>query len=144
MIAKDGKLVLEEYFSDAQIDKPHYQMSITKSILSHGIGKAIEQGKIGSENDLLLDYLPVIFADTYCSDSTNTISLKGRIQWRFWYSTRAAKIEFPIINLKDDVSESTNLADQYPEIVEKLEQLILQERDKPELEQFRFGNYRTD
>jgi hypothetical protein len=58
LIAKDGKLVLEEYFADARIDKPHYQMSITKSILSYAIGKAIEEGKIKSEKDLLLDYLP--------------------------------------------------------------------------------------
>lgn len=60
LIAKDGKLVLEEYFADARIDKPHYQMSITKSILAYAIGKAVEQGKIKSENDLLLDYLPEV------------------------------------------------------------------------------------
>ncbi len=60
LIAKDGKLILEEYFADARIDKPHYQMSTTKSILSHAIGKAIERGEIHSENDLLLDYLPEV------------------------------------------------------------------------------------
>jgi len=58
LIAKNGKLVLEEYFADARIDKPHYQMSITKSILSYAIGKAIEQQKIKSVNDRLVDYLP--------------------------------------------------------------------------------------
>ena len=34
LVAKNGKLVLEEYFGDARADKPHYQMSITKSILA--------------------------------------------------------------------------------------------------------------
>ena len=60
LIAKDGKLVVEEYFADANRDKPHYQMSITKSILAYAIGKAIEQGKIESENDLILKYLPEV------------------------------------------------------------------------------------
>ena len=60
LIAKNGKLVLEEYFADARRDKPHYQMSITKSILAYAIGKAIEQGKIESENDLILKYLPEV------------------------------------------------------------------------------------
>ena len=60
LIAKNGKLILEEYFADAHIDKPHDQMSITKSILCYAIGKAIEQGKIKSENDLILDYLPEV------------------------------------------------------------------------------------
>ncbi len=75
LIAKNGKLVLEEYFADARIDKPHYQMSITKSILSFAIGKAIELGKIESENDLILDYLPEVDADNV-SDGVETLTLK--------------------------------------------------------------------
>ena len=57
LIAKDGELVLEEYFGDARQDKPHYQMSITKSILAYAIGKAIDLGKIGSVDELLVDHL---------------------------------------------------------------------------------------
>ncbi|WP_432800017.1 serine hydrolase domain-containing protein [Poriferisphaera sp. WC338] len=60
LIAKDGKLILEEYFADAHIDRPHYQMSITKSIMSHAIGKAIELGKISSEDASILKYLPEV------------------------------------------------------------------------------------
>ncbi|QQE12553.1 serine hydrolase [Planctomycetota bacterium] len=60
LIAKDGKLILEEYFADANRDKPHYQMSITKSIVSYAIGKAIEQGHIKSDQDLILQYLPEV------------------------------------------------------------------------------------
>lgn len=60
LIAKDGKLILEEYFADAKVDKPHYQMSITKSITANAIGKLIDMGKIKSENDLILDYLPEV------------------------------------------------------------------------------------
>lgn len=60
LIAKGGVLIVEEYFADARWDRPHYQMSITKSIMSYAIGKAIEQGKIKSENELILDYLPEV------------------------------------------------------------------------------------
>lgn len=49
-----------------------------------------------------------------------------------------------LYNLKDDLSETTNVAAQHPEIVEKIEAIILQERDEPELEKFRFGTYRED
>jgi hypothetical protein len=46
LIAKNGKLILEEYFADANMEKPHYQMSVTKSITSNAIGKLIYMGKI--------------------------------------------------------------------------------------------------
>lgn len=75
LIAKNGRLVLEEYFADARIDKPHYQMSITKSISSYAIGKAIEQGKIKSENDLILDYLPEVDR-TKVAEGVDTLTLK--------------------------------------------------------------------
>ena len=49
-----------------------------------------------------------------------------------------------LYNLKNDPSEATNVADRHPEIVAKIEKIILQERDKPELPRFRFGTYRED
>jgi arylsulfatase len=48
-----------------------------------------------------------------------------------------------LYNLKDDLSEKTNVAAQYPEIVAKIEAIILQERDEPEVAKFRFGSYRN-
>ncbi|MEE3230397.1 MAG: serine hydrolase, partial [Planctomycetota bacterium] len=58
LLARKGKLVFESYFADSTIDKPHFTMSVTKSIVSLGIGKAIELGVIGSDKDLLVDYFP--------------------------------------------------------------------------------------
>ena len=58
LLARNGKLVFEAYFADSTIDKPHFTMSVTKSITSLGVGKAIELGVIGSDNDLLVDYFP--------------------------------------------------------------------------------------
>ena len=60
LIAKDGKLIIEEYFGNANIDRPHYQMSITKSITANAIGKCIDMGLIDSEDDLILKYLPEV------------------------------------------------------------------------------------
>ena len=60
LLARNGKLVFESYFADSTIDKPHFTMSVTKSIASLGIGKAIELGVIGSDKDLLIDYFPAL------------------------------------------------------------------------------------
>jgi arylsulfatase A-like enzyme len=50
---------------------------------------------------------------------------------------------FELYNLKEDLSESTDIAAQHPEIVEKMEAIILKERDRPNLEKFSFGKYRN-
>lgn len=60
LLARNGKLVFEAYFADSTIDKPHFTMSVTKSITSLGVGKAIELGVIGSDKDLLVDYFPAV------------------------------------------------------------------------------------
>ncbi len=48
-----------------------------------------------------------------------------------------------LYNLKDDPSEKTNVAVQHPEIVAKVEAIILRERDKPVNTKFQFGKYRN-
>jgi CubicO group peptidase (beta-lactamase class C family) len=60
LLSRNGKLVFESYFADSTIDKLHFTMSVTKSIASLGIGKAIELGVIGSDKDLLIDYFPAL------------------------------------------------------------------------------------
>ena len=62
LIAKDDTLLLEEYFRDAGIDKLHPTRSHTKSLTSYVVGKAIEQGKIKSVDDPILQYLPEVDA----------------------------------------------------------------------------------
>lgn len=75
LLFKDGKLILEEYFGFASIDKPHYQMSITKSIASYALGIAIDQKKVNSENDYILKYLPKIDTSNL-SKNTKNIKIK--------------------------------------------------------------------
>ncbi len=75
LLFNNGKLILEEYFGFASIDKPHYQMSITKSIASYALGIAIDQKKVTSEEDYILTYLPNI--DTLkLSENTKKIRIK--------------------------------------------------------------------
>jgi arylsulfatase len=47
-----------------------------------------------------------------------------------------------LYNLKKDLSETANVAVQHPEIVEKIEAIILRERTRPAVDKFRFGTYR--
>lgn len=67
VIARNGKLILDEEFSEANVIRPgvawltqrdgsHYIASATKSIVSATVGIAINQGLIGSEQDLLYDH----------------------------------------------------------------------------------------
>jgi len=63
LLSCSDSLIVEEYFADSSVDEPHFQMSITKSILSLAIGIAIDQGHIKSEKERLIDYLPNVKAD---------------------------------------------------------------------------------
>jgi arylsulfatase A-like enzyme len=47
-----------------------------------------------------------------------------------------------LYNLRDDLSETTDVADRHPEIVAKMAAVILRERKRPALEKFSFGTYR--
>jgi hypothetical protein len=95
LIAENGKLIVEEYFADASVDKPHYQMSITKSIVAYAIGKAIELGKIKSENDLILDYLPEVDRSKVAK-GVDTLTLKDLLTMNSGIRFKAARKKTPI------------------------------------------------
>lgn len=50
-----------------------------------------------------------------------------------------AKIQ--LYNLKDDIAEKNDLADKYPDIVKKMEEIMLQARTKPITKRFQYGKY---
>jgi len=58
LILKDGKLVCEEYFYGFNNKILHPVESVTKSITSLLLGIAIDQNKISSINDKVLNYFP--------------------------------------------------------------------------------------
>lgn len=58
LIAKDGKLVFEEYFYDYDADTPHRLHSCTKSVVSLLAGIADGDGLMPSQTDTLADLFP--------------------------------------------------------------------------------------
>jgi len=57
LIVKDGQLILDEYFNGYNKDKKHKLWSCTKSFSSALVGIAVEEGKIKSEKDQIINYL---------------------------------------------------------------------------------------
>ena len=46
-----------------------------------------------------------------------------------------------LYNLEEDIGEQQNVANQYPEVAARIEQIMLEARTVPEVEEFRFGRY---
>ncbi len=63
--------------------------------------------------------------------------------WKGLKRSVAKKPNAPLelYNLKDDLSEEHNVAEDNPKIVKRMEQIIREQRVEPELKKFRFGNY---
>ena len=51
------------------------------------------------------------------------------------------KAPLELYNLKDDRAESKDVAKQNPKIAERLERIMVEARDEPVIERFRFGKY---
>lgn len=58
LIARNGYLVSEIYFSGSDAERLHPMQSVTKSFLSALIGIAVARGEINSVDDPVLDYFP--------------------------------------------------------------------------------------
>lgn len=65
LIFKKGKLIFERYDANFKEDQVHASFSVAKSILSALIGVAIEEGKLGSVEEYVLDYLPHLDSAEY-------------------------------------------------------------------------------
>ncbi len=57
LVLKDGKLVVERYFGDWNVTKPHQMQSVSKSFTSLLAGSAILQGHIAGVEEPLVKYL---------------------------------------------------------------------------------------
>ena len=62
LVATNGKLVVEEYYSRKSDPRPQHIQSITKSITSLLIGIAIDKGFIKSEKEVIKPYFPEYFS----------------------------------------------------------------------------------
>jgi CubicO group peptidase (beta-lactamase class C family) len=64
IVISDDKLIAEKYFNGWQRDSVHTVQSVSKSITSLLVGKAIELGNIQSVDERILDLLPELRSDT--------------------------------------------------------------------------------
>jgi CubicO group peptidase (beta-lactamase class C family) len=63
LVVRDGDLVLERYFGDANANTPMKSWSVAKSHVSAIVGIALERGELGSIDDSIADYLPELAGD---------------------------------------------------------------------------------
>ena len=50
-------------------------------------------------------------------------------------------VSLELYNLEEDISETHNVANEYPDIIERIEEIMFLERTPPETKEFRFGTY---
>ncbi len=75
LVAKNGKLVIEEYFDLKGDPRPQRIQSATKSITSLLIGIAIDKGFIDSEAEAIKSYFPEYFAE-YPDEEKENITIQ--------------------------------------------------------------------
>jgi arylsulfatase A-like enzyme len=49
-----------------------------------------------------------------------------------------------LYDLTSDIGEQENVLELHPDVVKRIEQIMLEARDKPEIDKFRFGRYRDE
>jgi CubicO group peptidase (beta-lactamase class C family) len=58
LVVRGGRLVVEEYFGGSSRDDLHTQQSVTKSVTSLLVGIAVDEGRIRSADERVLDFFP--------------------------------------------------------------------------------------
>ena len=76
LVLKDDKLIIEEYFNNAALDKPHDLRSVSKSVRSLLLGIAIDKGFIESVNDPIFKYLKYPKPEKNLSPLKDSITIK--------------------------------------------------------------------
>ena len=77
LIWKDGKLVFEMYARRGRVDAPHYAMSITKTLTSMTLGRAMQLGHVKLEelDRPVIEFMPAINRKTI-QPGVETITLR--------------------------------------------------------------------
>ncbi len=65
LVLKDGKIVYEDYFLGTGPDDRRISWSVAKSFLSALIGIVLDEGKIGSIDDQVVEYAPQLKGSAY-------------------------------------------------------------------------------
>ncbi len=77
LLIKNGKLIIEEYFKEHSVNKPHDLRSTTKSIRSILLGIAIDKGFIKDINDPISKYLKNPVPKKNLDKRKNNITIKN-------------------------------------------------------------------
>jgi len=88
LIARGGRLAVEEYFGGSGIDDVHTMQSVTKSVTSLLVGIAHDQGRLASVEEPVLSLLPR-YSDLRGADPRkdalsvrNLLEMRGGLDWR--------------------------------------------------------------
>jgi CubicO group peptidase (beta-lactamase class C family) len=82
LILKDGRILHESYRLGTDETSRWYSYSVGKSVVSTLVGAAIHQGHIGSVEDPVIDYLPILKGSAY--DGTTIRHLLQMSSGVFW------------------------------------------------------------
>lgn len=83
LIWKDGKLVFEMYARRGRVDAPHYAMSITKTLTSMTLGRAMQLGHVKFEelDRPVIEFMPAINRKTI-QPGVETITLRDALMMK--------------------------------------------------------------
>ncbi|MDW3224880.1 MAG: serine hydrolase [Paracoccaceae bacterium] len=73
VVLKDGALVFEGYYQDTTAEDLRISWSLAKSYLSALMGIVLEQGDIGSLDDLVVDYVPQLRGSAYARTTIRNV-----------------------------------------------------------------------
>ena len=108
IVISDNKLITERYFNGCEKDSVHSIQSVSKSITSLLIGKAIEIGEIGSIDEKIVDILPELRTEKMDSrkDSLSIkhyLTMSAGFEWSEKYPSMDKRSSlYPIYNQKQD------------------------------------------
>jgi CubicO group peptidase (beta-lactamase class C family) len=82
LVIKDGAIVHESYRNGMTEQSRHISFSMAKSFLATMIGIAIDEGKIGSVEDKVIDYLPDWTGSAYANITIrDLLEMRSGIAW---------------------------------------------------------------
>ncbi|MFC2164920.1 serine hydrolase domain-containing protein [Acidobacteriota bacterium] len=86
LVARNGKLVLEEYFHRQTREKPHTIQSVTKSVTSMLVGIAIERGEIEGVDQLVYPIFPEYKGKKWIDEEydivlKDVLTMTGGLDW---------------------------------------------------------------
>jgi CubicO group peptidase (beta-lactamase class C family) len=102
LIQLDGELIFERYFHGFDRDKLHFIASAHKTMISASIGVAIDQDKIKSIDEKVLDFFPEYKDIKNLDDRKKKITIKDLLTMSSGLSWEGDSVNMPILIESDD------------------------------------------